>query len=238
MISEQISPARGGLAPLELELDPGRALRVLLSVSALLAATSLLAAGVDHALGGVLEEPRDVIDLNREGSLPTLWSALQLAGASVLALLGSVDARRRGDRDQRWWTLLGVVFAALALDEALALHEHAIEPIRDALGVGGLLYYAWVVPAGVVLLALGLALRRFVLRLPASTRRLLVVGVATLLTGGYALELVGGLARESGPAWLVVGLYHVEESLELLGEALIILALLRHLAPLRLGVTR
>lgn len=213
-------------------LNPRRIAAVLLGiVAALVAASSagqllVLYTGHDHALGFV---PR--FSLVQEANVPTWYSSITLlVCAALLGVVFRVE-REAGSRFALHWKTLALVFFYLSVDEAAELHELLIEPLRGMLGAGGLFYFAWVVPGIAVLAALGLAYARFLLHLPASTRRLFVAAAATFVGGAVGAEMVGG-------AWVESRGFHnlgstliwtVEESLEMLGIVVFIYALLRHL---------
>jgi hypothetical protein len=89
-----------------------------------------------------------LLDLNEERSLGTVYSVALLGGSAVLLLILALAARKRGGddaRDARWWGGLVVVFAFMAADEAAGIHESLIVPLRRALHTSGALYFAWVV---------------------------------------------------------------------------------------------
>lgn len=169
-------------------------------------------------------------DLNLEGGVPAAWSALMLLGVALLLALEAVPARRRGNPEWRWWAAMAAVFVAVGAEEFLAVHELTIGPLRSALGVGGLLYYAWVVPGVLVLLGLCVVFARFVRRMPADVRRPLAVGVAVMAAGALGMESVGGwwVSRE-GDGLVRVLIFWLEESLELVGATIALIGLLRRL---------
>jgi hypothetical protein len=81
------------------------------------------------------------------------------------------------------------------------------------------------VPGVVLALVVGLAFVRFVVRLPPSTRRLVVAAAGMYLTGAAALEAVGGMVLEGQgdrAAYLLVTA--AEEGLEMAGSVLLLYA--------------
>ena len=122
------------------------------------------------------------------------------------------------------------------------LHERLIVPVRSLVSGSGFLYYAWVLPYG-ILVALFLAVYAgFVRRLPAATRRLFLLAGALYVSGALGFELVEGLYASRAGGRLFAALITVEECLEMLGVVLFIYALLSYLkeekATRRLDVTR
>ena len=168
--------------------------------------------------------------LNDEGGVPAAWSALALIAVAALLALEGVLVGRRGESEGRWWLALAALFVLLGLEEFLAVHELTIEPLRAALGVGGLLYYAWVVPGTLALLAVGLAFAGFVRRMPRSVRRPLLRGAALMAVGALGFEAIGGWwVSRDGEALVRILLFTVEEALELAGAVVVLWGLLARL---------
>jgi hypothetical protein len=213
-------------------LNPRRVAAVLLcTVAALVAASTagqlvVHLTGHDYVYGFV---PR--FSLVEEANVPTWYSSVALLACAVLLAAVARTEREAGSRFVRHWKVLALGFLYLSVDEAAALHELLIEPLRGALGAGGLFYFAWVVPALAALAVLGLAYLRFLAHLPPRTRRLFLAAAATFVGGAVGAEMVGGAWVESrgfhnaGSALL----WTVEESLEMVGIVVFIYALLRHL---------
>ncbi len=120
----------------------------------------------------------------------------------------------------------------MAIDEDASLHELLIEPVRDLLPVAGPLYFAWVIPYGLAVLAIGVLYLRFVWSLTVRTRGLFIGAGSLYLAGALGFESVGGwyFSRhgdiEDLPYSLLVA---TEEFLEMSGVILFIYALLDYL---------
>ncbi len=169
--------------------------------------------------------------------------------SSVLALVGAalffVIWRRLlfdGKRSLEWF-LLSVIFVFISVDESASLHEMLIVPVRDWLGLSGLLYFAWVVPYGLAVLILTVALLPFLRRLEGEVRWRLIVAAVVYLAGAVGVELVGGLIYESlgEQRNLTYDLVITcEETLEMAGLILLIRAQLlflrKHLPVMRLSL--
>lgn len=167
-----------------------------------------------------------------EGNVFTYYSALLLLlAAGMCAWIGRA-ARLRGRPFARHWTALAAILLLFSVDDATAVHERLIVPVRDLLGVGGLLYFAWVIPGALFALAVAAFFLRFVSHLPRSTRRHIVVGAALFFGGALGMELLGGLHYESyGDQTVTYSvLTTVEESLELAGVLVLLRGLFRHAA--------
>ena len=228
-----MGPRRRDERALVVVLSPRAVLAALLPLVALLSAASFAGQVVDHALGidgPVVRMLIHVTDVDREGSIPTWFQSVVLAACAGALWTVADDARDRRERWHRQWRALALAFLYLSLDELNALHERAIDPVRDALDLGGVLYLSWIVVAVPVLLVfLGLLLP-FILALPSWTRAAFILSGAVYVAGAVGLEMVGGmLIEESGLDTLR---YSVaaggEELLEMLGMTLFLAAVAEH----------
>ncbi|QSA98587.1 hypothetical protein [Methylococcus sp. EFPC2] len=135
-----------------------------------------------------------LFDLDRERNVPSVFSTgLILYCAALLALMG----RGTPGKNRLAWLGLACIFAFLALDELVSLHERLIEPVRAGLHASGIFYFAWLIPYGLAVVLLGLAYLRFLMGLPHSLRRTLIVSATVYLSGAVGLELLGGAYLES-----------------------------------------
>lgn len=162
------------------------------------------------------------LSLSFESNVPTwLSSSLLLLCAIAAGRIASSASAARG----YWWGI-AVGLAYVSLDEASELHEH----LGGLFGTGGLLYFDWVLVAGPVVAVLALVYLRFILALPPVTRMRLVVAAIVYVSGALLLELPLGLVTErSGPDSLAYVLIDwVEETMELVGAGLALVALVEH----------
>lgn len=173
-----------------------------------------------------------LFDFDREHNFPSYYSAASLAFCALLLSLIALSPRT-GRADLRCWRGLAILFGCLSVDEAVGLHEKLIIPLQSVLGASGFLYYAWVIPYGLLVLVLGLSLTRFLRRLPPPTRRQFLLAAALYLSGALGLELFGGRYYEAhhGAADLHYTLLTTaEELLEMVGVVVFIDALLSFMA--------
>ena len=172
--------------------------------------------------------------LDVEHNVPTLFQGVLLAACGALLLLVARVVAERGGPFVGHWRLLGAIFFLLALDEVLRLHERTIAPLREGLGTSGALHFAWVLPAAVLLVVLGIAYLRWLAALPPRFRRLALVAAALYVGGALVMEMVGGILAGGGrEGTLAYGLMTtVEETGEMAGLALFLVALVDHLASL------
>ena len=141
-------------------------------------------------------------------------------------------AERGADpRQARSWVLFSALFVALAVDEAILIHELANVPVRGLLGTSGALYFAWIIPGAGFALAVALFFRRFLFALEARTRNLIVASGAIFVSGAIGVEMLEGIIV---PTLGVGSLDYtaaemIEEGLEMCGVVLVLYALTDHL---------
>lgn len=165
------------------------------------------------------------LSLSYEGNVPT-WLATVLLFSCALAA-GAI-ARRALTFRRHWWGV-AAVFAYASLDEAAELHEH----LGGNFALGGVLYFDWIIPAGVLLVCLGVIFWPFVRALEPATRRRLVIAGCIYIGGAVLMELpLGWWTDRAGSDSLGYALIDwVEETMELAGASLALLALVKHEAP-------
>ncbi len=210
-------------------LDPRRVTRwlsacvLLLFVAGL--ASALLMHLTEHDWGfGLI--PKFYMD-TESGPATFFATLLLLLNAAALAVIAAMR-RSSMDRFARHWLVLALGFLLMALDEAASFHELLIEPLRGALGVGGLLHYAWVVVGFAVVLGVGVAFLRFLRHLPRRTRNQFLLAALLYLGGALGVELFEGRHVEAhGIHNLGYGLFvTAEETLEMIGLVVFLHALL------------
>jgi hypothetical protein len=225
------SPARQG-SDVQIRLDLGWLARaVTLASAGILAASyirlvTILAFGMETPIGNFR-----FFDLDDERSIPTWYSSLLLIGCAVLLLTISRLVNRTGGVDLTRWTALSGVFAYLAFDEAVSIHERVSEPLRDTLGLTGAFHYSWVIPAAVLLAAFGLYMLPFMFRLSRRTAVLFAIAGAVFVSGALGMELVSGIIVSQ--AGTEVASYQIvvtiEESLEIIGTTIFFVTLVDYI---------
>lgn len=163
-----------------------------------------------------------MLSLSYEANMPTWFaSSLLLGNALAAAVIASEATVRR-----RHWAGVCAVFAYASLDEATQLHEH----LGGNLDAGGVLYFDWVIPAAVILVGVTLVFLPFVRALAPATRTRLIVAGAIYLGGAVLMELpLGWWTDRAGVDSFGYALIDwVEETLELIGAGLALVAFLKH----------
>lgn len=169
-----------------------------------------------------------------ELNAPAFFSMLLLLFASLLLTVITVFKKQQQASYLVEWAMLSVGFLFMAFDEIVAVHERLLEPMRAILGEQnlGIFYYAWVVPAIMLVFCLGIFFLRFLITLPSKTRTFFLISAVMYLGGAVGLELFEGLiAEKSGMGNLIyIILVTIEESLEMVGVIVFIWALLGYIS--------
>lgn len=214
--------------------------RVLAAAVAVLALLNVLALALRYGVaGGTSWSWLELLDLNRESSLGTWVAGTLLTVLALVCLACGLQERRRGGRWERNWALLAVAFAYVSIDEVLAVHERVAPPVREALDLDGALYFAWTLPALVLVAVFGLVQLGFLTALPRTTRTRLLAAAGLFLTGAVGLELVeSAVFTAAGNEFTLTfdGLSAVEEVLELSAVVLALRALLLHVVDRQTAV--
>lgn len=133
---------------------------------------------------------------DNEANFPSLYSALAILLCSVLLWrIGStaIEKKRR-----RWlhWKFLAIVFAFLALDEFVGIHEYLFYPARESVKNlsldSGYFHFAWFVPYGIAVMVIAVILLKFFLSLPLRLKILFTLSGLTFLAGAVGMEMIGG----------------------------------------------
>ena len=212
-----------------LHISPTRVVRALGGLALLLIILSLAGTVWQYRAGRERWLVR-LFNLDREWNVPTLLKfGLWLLNAGLLLLV----ARRGtgGGLYRRRWAGLGLVLLFLSLDEMLQLHEQLSVPVRALTGVGGFLYFAWVLPAMGLLLILAALYARPWLSLPPRFRLRFALAALIYLGGAVGVEMVGARLwwLYGAGSWPYLLTTQIEESLQLAGEVFLLATLLRFL---------
>ena len=219
----------------EVTFDRRTLLRILLGIAVLVVGAGVAVAVARHVTGrdnlfGLIP----LFDLDGDGNLPAAFSALLLLSAAAVC---AVNARADRDRPQgrpRHWRFLALAFVVMTVDELAGLHEFLDRPTAALVGGGdgGLLTFAWVLPAAILVLGLAVAYLPFLAGLPRSIAVRMVLAGAVYVLGAVGLDAVSGSfwAAEGRGSAAYMATSIVEETAEIVGLLLFIDAALRYLA--------
>lgn len=158
--------------------------------------------------------------LSYEGNIPTWLSSSLLLGCAIVAglIASEATAWRR-----HWWGMM-IAFGWVSLDEAAEIHEH----LGGLIGTHGILYFDWVIPAMGVVLVLAVIYWPFLRALPRVTRNRMLLAAVIYVGGAAGMELpLGWWTERHGNAGLGYALIDwVEETMEMIGAAVALLALM------------
>lgn len=229
---------------MHIELSLHRFRRGLFAATGVIAGAGLVADVCDHLLAPAWAPTLvPLLSLSYEHNLPTWYAVILHAACAWLLVMQGLSVRggARAVAPARAagpvpWLVLGGLFAFISMDELIQIHEAA----SDWFDTGGVLYFGWIIPAGALVAALGLCYLPFLRALPDRTRRRFIVAGVTFVSGALLIELpLGYWTERAGSDNLVyAGIDWLEETLELVGVTMFLLALLDipGRAPARLHV--
>jgi hypothetical protein len=204
---------------------------VIVTLTALYLVTQYLVYAHDIPAVSVRYELIQRLNMDYEISIPTWYSQMTLFAAAVLLFV--IAYAKKQKKGHVLWLTLGGVFAYLSIDEGASLHELLVAPTRYYLDInGGYLYSAWVIPIAVLIVLFIGAYLRLWRTLPRRTKVLTALSASLFVGGAVVMEMVGAqMYTQSGGimSYTAVLQSTMEESLEMLGVALFIYALLDYM---------
>lgn len=180
-----------------------------------------------------VEDPLDLVHffgLSYEENLPTWYTSVLLFSSAVALLFITIEKRRRADPFlENWWTL-ALVFVLISLDEIAQYHEG----LSNHFDYDGVLYFGWVIPAGIFVTGFAITYLGFLRALPRRVAVRMTVAGAIYVFGALVMELpLGWWTDQMGRRNLTYGLIDwVEESLEIVGVSVFLYTLLEYLSTL------
>lgn len=210
--------------------------RRLATAAAVLAGILVLANCVTIFVRLGLHHPRffgmnRLFDLDEEGNIPALFSTfLFFVDSALLFAIAKKGSPRRDRSSSSTWWLLAALFLFLGIDENVSIHEAFVSIVRNRFHLGGLFYFAWVIPYGLATLILALFLIPWFCKLERSTRGWFGAAASIFVSGAIGMEMLGGRHLESVGKQKDLTYYlfaTVEESLEMTGLIVFAYALLK-----------
>ena len=153
--------------PMTIELRARSILRATLLITLLMAVGHGVVEIIRfHAAEGQTSTLNEFFNLEYEHNLPTFWSSTLLLFTSVLLAILAWQIHREAGAYVIHWSMLSAAFLYLSLDEWFQLHERAMGPMQRLLPTDdGPFYYGWIIPAGLLVAAMGLAYLKFLLHI-------------------------------------------------------------------------
>ncbi|MBP6208021.1 MAG: hypothetical protein KA473_01210 [Anaerolineales bacterium] len=170
--------------------------------------------------------------VDQEANIPTYFNTMILFIPSVLFAAIAFWKNSVRDKFKLHWVALSIIFLYLSLDEAAALHEQFIKPVRAYLNIdGGWFYFAWIIPGMIMVGVFALSFLRFFLNLENKYKILFLFSLVIYVGGIIGGEMLSGyFAQSTGLDNFKYSLFtSLEESLEYFGCSLLIYSLLSYL---------
>jgi hypothetical protein len=169
-----------------------------------------------------------LFNVDQERNIPTFFSVILLLTASLMFYSIAAEISLKKERYRYHWWIMAILFFLVAGDEFMATHEMISEIIRDKYDITGFLYYAWVIPFGALVVALGIFYSGFVFRhLPAKTRNFMLMSAFLYVGGSLGMEMLGSYFFLKGGTENMINaiLTAIEEGMEMAGVAVFIFTL-------------
>lgn len=179
----------------------------------------------------LLDQLKQNFYLDAEGNIPTYTNALLLFIPAVLLWAISLWKNSVKDKFRFHWFSLSFIFLFLSIDEMTVIHENLIKPMRAIVGAEGFFYFAWVIPGMIAVALFGLVYLLFFLHLDKKFKLLFFISLAVYISGVIGGEMVSGYyAAALGQKNITYAtVASLEESIEMIGCALIIYSLLEYI---------
>ena len=180
-----------------------------------------------------------MIDLDQEANLPTVFSSAILLIAAFLFYLLGQKSKSLQDNQYPYWLGLSIVFTFLGLDEGATIHETLGDMTEKYVDANGYLHYPWVISYTILVTILGFLYFRFFFNMERKLFWSFMKAAAIFLTGAIGFELLGAkeASLHSSDTMLYCYYYTIEESLEMFGVIYLISILLKLLEKETLAIT-
>ncbi len=224
---------------MELQIPPKKVLKLHLICIGILFVFNAIAVIAKYGFGdNNLHGFSRLVFLNAESNLPTAFSAFIILINAFILFVITIHCKNNGRKFLLHWTALSFIFLFLAFDEIATIHETLNSPLRRELHATGPFYFAWVIPALIALPLLYAFYYKFLKALPQRIGMLCTVAGGVYISGCLGFEMIGAYIRwlynetTETMSLLYTVMTTIEESLEMLGMAIFLYALLS-LLPLK-----
>lgn len=169
-----------------------------------------------------------LFDGEEHGNIPHWFKAILMLIISTTLFFIYRIQKSDQDRFKTHWLFLSLIFFIMHIIQSTNVHNALSPCIRTALGVGGMLTYAWVIPGMVIVIALGLIYLHFFIKLPPKTRLLFFVAGFLYVIGALVFEMATAyyMVRYGMEDMGFVALSVVHEAMKMIGLVLFIQALM------------
>ena len=175
--------------------------------------------------------------LDVERNIPTLYSGISLILSSLLLYFCSsyeVNIRKKLN-----FIFISLFFLFLAADEMFMIHEIFGPIFRKILNPNSFLYFAWVVPYGILTLLVSIYFYSFIKTLPKNIFRLIILSGILFIGGELFLEMIGAYIytqnnKELSFSYLLIS--SLEEIFAMLGIVLFNFSKIKLLSSLKFNI--
>jgi len=170
-----------------------------------------------------------MVDLDQEANLPTLFSSILFMISALLFYLLSKKSQIEHQNQGIYWIGLSIVFIFLGFDESATIHETIGDWTEQFVGTVGYLHYPWVISYSILIGILGLLYFQFFIKMEHKIFWSFMQAALIFLSGAIGFELLGAkeASLHSSETMLYCYYYTIEESLEMFGVIYLIHILLR-----------
>ncbi len=219
------------LKEVSIYLRPKKVFRILLVVILFLTGANFIALMIERILPDF--PLRDAFircfSADLELNFPSIYSSFTLLLCSILLGIITYFKKTQLHRYANYWGCLSLIFAYLALDELISIHEYMMI-FKVEFTISGFLHFAWVIPGTILTILFFLAFSRFTAHLPSKTRNLFIFAGGIFVCGAIGCEMIGGYFVDLYTRKSILYAFEViiEEFLEMLGIAVFIYALISY----------
>ena len=181
---------------------------------------------------GIKSEIISGFNFGYERNFPTFYSSFLLLLCSLILFFISFVKKILNDHKNIFhWSILGIIFLFLSLDEMLVIHEKLIKPLRHFFDASGYFYFAWVIPYSVLVLILFITYFKFLRSLDKKTKMTFILSGITFISGAIVMEMIGAnhfeVYGDNNPVYVIY--QTIEEVLEMSGVVIFIYGLISYL---------
>lgn len=219
---------------MEFTLKPKRVVQFLLCIIAVLTAMHVTQLAIYFYIDdSKIFDFVEIIDFDYEANIPSFYSSAAIIFCAALLWIIGLQKRRDKAPFRYHWIGLAVIFTFLGVDEAIALHEDIGDFVEDEdlVEAEGFLYFAWVVPYGILLFLFAASYFKFVLALPKQTKILFITAGTIFISGAVGIEVVSANEadlNDTDTLYYSV-LYTIEELCEMFGIVIFCYGILRYI---------
>jgi hypothetical protein len=224
---------------MKLEFHPKKTASIFFGITVALVMSHIILSILYYTFGGKFAKFfQRIMNPDNEKTIPTLFSAFLIFLCAVLLWVISRYNIQKKVKHGLYWRALSLIFLFLALDEGTQIHELVNDSMvilmkNTALSLKPerLFQTPWIFPYLIFSLTVALIFIPFLFQLPKRTRNLFLTSGVIYLVGAIVLEMFS--MRQADLAGRIsithIGMYTVEEFLEMSGMVLFLYSLLDYI---------